>query len=80
MSLETFDKILDVAERVFDAVFAIAAKAAKAAAVGAGIAGLTYIANAAPSFGAQFDLNPAATGQVAAFVLLARDALKTKGG
>lgn len=52
----------------------------KVLALGAAVGGLTAIANAAPAFGAEFDINPFLAGQVTSMILLARDALKTKGG
>lgn len=73
MNKETVDKVVAAATSLVKA-------AIKAAVAGAGVAFLTVVANAAPGFGADFDLNPAAVGQVTALVLLARDALKTKGG
>lgn len=52
---------------------------ARAAAVGAGVAALTVVAAEVPEAAEYFDLDPAATGQVTALVLLARDFLKSKG-
>ena len=70
----------ELVDKAFAAVKALVFAAVKAAVAGAGVAALTTIANGAPALGTEFDLNPAAVGQVTALVLLARDALKTKGG
>lgn len=57
-----------------------AAKAVlRAAVVGGAVAGLTAVANVVPTLAADFHLDPAATGQIVAVVLMARDALKVKG-
>ncbi len=53
--------------------------AARAAAAGAAIAVLTVLANAVPAFGAEFHLNPAATGQIVGIIVLLRAALEAKG-
>jgi hypothetical protein len=73
MNKETVDKVVAAAKTIVVAC-------AKAAAVGAAVAALTVVINAAPALGAEFSLSPAATGQVVAIAILARDAIKTKGG